>query len=163
MTQQYPQPPQAQMQPVKKKHTVRNVFIILGILAVMGIGGCMAFVGAVGNEVSKSVDAEADRNAPRDVTVGKAFTIGKHETQAGWKVTKDSVLGGFQVSGKVKNVSDATSSSFIHFKFLSASGEVLGNVQCSSGDLEPGQVQALSCSPDGKFGKYAKVTAEATF
>jgi hypothetical protein len=26
---------------------------------------------------------------------------------------------------------------------------------------EPGQTQALNCIPDGKYGKYKKVTAEA--
>ena len=30
-------------------------------------------------------------------------------------------------------------------------------------DLEPGQTQALNCIPDGKYGKYTTVTAEATF
>jgi hypothetical protein len=47
--------------------------------------------------------------------------------------------------------------------FIDKSGEVLGNVQCNSADLEPGQTQALNCIPDGKYGNYTKVTAEATF
>jgi hypothetical protein len=63
----------------------------------------------------------------------------------------------------VKNVSDATSTAFIHPKFIDSSGEVLGNVSCSSDDLEPGQTQALSCISDGDYGKYEKVTAEADF
>jgi hypothetical protein len=66
------------------------------------------------------------------------------------------------VTGKVQNTSDSTAIVFIHFKFLSASGEVLGNVQCGGYDLEPGKTQALNCIPDGTFGKAAaKVTAEA--
>lgn len=44
--------------PPKKKHTVRNVFIVLGILTVLGIGGCMAIVGAIGNEVDKQANTE---------------------------------------------------------------------------------------------------------
>ena len=38
MAQQYPQPQHAHapMQPPTKKHTVRNVFIVLGILASSG-------------------------------------------------------------------------------------------------------------------------------
>jgi hypothetical protein len=69
----------------------------------------------------------------------------------------------FAVAGKVKNTSTATSAAFVHFKFLTATGEVLGNVQCNSSDLEPGQYGDMDCLPDGKFGKYAKITAEATF
>jgi hypothetical protein len=63
----------------------------------------------------------------------------------------------------VKNVSDKTSTAFIHFKFLTSSGEVLGNVQCNSSDLEPEQTETLNCIPDGKFGKYVRITVEATF
>jgi hypothetical protein len=36
-------------------------------------------------------------------------------------------------------------------------------VQCNSADLEPGQTQALNCIPDGKYRKYKRVTAEASF
>ncbi|HEY9354205.1 MAG TPA: MmpS family transport accessory protein [Nocardioides sp.] len=52
--QQPPYPGQQwQQQPPKKKHTVRNVFLVLGILAVLGIGGCVALVAGVGNEIDK--------------------------------------------------------------------------------------------------------------
>jgi hypothetical protein len=161
--QQPPQQPQQwqQQPPPKKKHTVRNVFIVLAALFVLGIAGCVAFLGAVGNEMADEADKQEDRAAPRAVTVGTAFDLGKHQTLAGWTVKNDA--GMFNVTGKVKNISDTTSTSFIHFKFLDAKGEVLGNVQCNSADLEPGQTQALNCIPDGTYGKYAKVTAEATF
>jgi hypothetical protein len=158
----YPAGPQGYPPAPKKKHTVRNVFLVLLVLSVLGIGGCMALVGSVGNEISKGVDEEAQRNAPRDVTVGKAFSIGKHETVSGWTVGQS--VGMFTVTGKFKNVSDSTSAAFVHFKFLSKTGEVLGNVQCNSSDLEPGQTQAMNCIPDGTFSKsYVKITAEATF
>lgn len=49
---------EAPAQPPKKKHTGRNVFIVLSVLTVLGIGGCMAVVGAVGNEVDKQSKAE---------------------------------------------------------------------------------------------------------
>ena len=66
-----------------------------------------------------------------------AFFIGKHKAQAGWKVQPSGYA--CTVVGKVKNISDTTSTSFIHFKFLDAKGEVLGNVSCNSGDVEPGR------------------------
>lgn len=55
MSQQYPQhqPPQYQPPVPKKKHTARNVFIVLGVLVLLGIGGCFAIVGSVGNEIDK--------------------------------------------------------------------------------------------------------------
>lgn len=39
--------------PPKKKHTLRNVLIVLAVLAVVGIGGCAAIVGSIGNEIDK--------------------------------------------------------------------------------------------------------------
>ena len=138
--------------PPKKRRTWLIVLLIILAVMLVGIVGCVALVGTAGKainegiteastEASESEQAEDDRNAPREVTPGKAFTIGSH---------------------KVKNISDATSTAFIHFKFIDSSGEVLGNVQCNSADLEPGQTQALNCIPDGKYGKYKKMTAEAT-
>ena len=79
------------------------VLLILGVLFVVGIGGCAALLNSASNEVQK----QDDRSAPRDVAVGAAFTIGKHQTLAGWKVVNEA--GMFSVVGKVKNVSDATS------------------------------------------------------
>ena len=162
MSQQYPGPPPQQWQvPPPKKHTVRNVLLVLAVLFVLGIGGCVAFLGAVGNDIANETKKQEDRAAPRAVTVGKAFDLGKHQTLAGWSVKNEG--GRFTITAKVKNISNTTSTSFIHLKFIDPKGEVLGNVQCSSGDLEPGQTQALSCIPDGTYGKYAQVTAEATF
>jgi len=156
------QPPTAYPQPPKKKHTVRNVFLVLLVICVLGMGGCVAFLASAGNELAKSVDDSTARSEPQEVTVGKAFSIGKHQTLAGWTVSSEA--GMFSVAGKVTNVSDSTSTAFLHFKFVSKTGEVLGNVQCNSSDLEPKQTQVLNCIPDGQFSKaYAKVTAEATF
>jgi hypothetical protein len=78
----------------------------------------------------------------------------------------DSSLGDaeFQVTGKAKNVSEATSTTFIHIEFIDKSGEVLGNVDCITGDLEPGQTERMSCLSNGQYtSKYEKVTAEADF
>lgn len=50
---QYQQQPYQQQPAPKKRHTVRNVFIVLGVLAVLGVGGCFAIVGSVGNEIDK--------------------------------------------------------------------------------------------------------------
>jgi hypothetical protein len=104
--------------------------------------------------------------APREVAPGKAFTIGSHKVLEGWKVKAEFSFedAEFQVTGKAKNVSEATSTMFIHIKFVNKSGEVLGNVESSTGDLEPGQTERMSCLSDGQHtSKYDKVTAEADF
>jgi hypothetical protein len=164
----YDQPPQ----PPKRRTWL---IALLAILAVMLIGvvSCGALMGTAGKAVTDvsasqqaSQQAEDDRNAPREVTPGKAFTIGSHKVLEGWKVEADSTFGDpeFQVTGKAKNVSDATSTMFIHLKFVDKSGEVLGNVDCSTGDLEPGQTEQMNCLSDGHYtSEYDKVTAEADF
>jgi hypothetical protein len=162
------QPPPQQyggQPPPRKRRKWPIVLGILALLVILGIAGCVALVGGAAKSIDDSLTEAEERAAPREVTEGTAFTVGSHETLAGWKVKKDTSLGDahFNVTGKVKNTSDKTSTAFIHFKFLTSSGEVLGNVQCNSSDLEPGQTEALNCIPDGKFGKYVKITAEATF
>ena len=170
----YPQAPYGQPpQPPKKRRTWLIVLLVILAVMLMGIVGCVALVGTAGKAVTEvsasqqaSQQAEEDRNAPREVTPGKAFTIGSHKVLAGWKVEADSTFGDaeFQVTGRVKNVSEATSTMFIHLKFIDKSGEVLGNVDCSTGDLEPGQTERMNCLSDGRYtNKYDKVTAEADF
>jgi Sec-independent protein translocase protein TatA len=164
----YGQPPQ----PPKKRRTWLIVLLVILAVMLIGLVSCGALIGSAGKaiteastEASQSQQAQDDKNAPREVTPGKAFTVGKHKTLEGWKVEQDTSLGDamFSVTGKVKNISNDTSTAFIHFKFIDKSGEVLGNVDCNSSDLEPGQTQALNCIPDGKYRKYTTVTAEATF
>jgi hypothetical protein len=169
----YGQPPQ----PQKKRRTWLIVLLVILALMLIGIVGCVALIGTAGKAVDEAVtevsasqeaseQAEEDRNAPREVTPGKAFTIGSHKVLDGWNVKADSSLGDaeFQVTGKAKNVSEATSTMFIHIKFISKSGEVLGNVDCSTGDLEPGQTERMNCLSDGQYtSKCDKVTAEADF
>jgi hypothetical protein len=114
----YPQIPYGQpSQHPKKRRTW--LLVLLAIFAVMLIGvvSCGALIGTAGKAVTEvsasqqaSQQAEEDRNAPREVTPGKAFTIGSHKVLEGWKVEVDSTFGDaeFQVTGKAKNVSDAT-------------------------------------------------------
>jgi hypothetical protein len=158
----------------QKRRTWLVVLVLAFAFILIGIVTCVAIVGTAGKtmnvsitkaslEPSLSQQAEDDQNAAPEVTPGKAFTFGKHKTLAGWKVKQDTSLGEvmFGVSGRVKNISDRTSTASIHFTLIDESGEVLGIVQCNSADLKPGQTQALNCIPDGKYGKYKTVTAEA--
>lgn len=51
-----PPAPYQPQQPPKQSHTVRNVFIVLGVLTFLGIGGCTAVAVLVGNEVNKQAN-----------------------------------------------------------------------------------------------------------
>jgi hypothetical protein len=154
-----PLPPSEQM-----RRTWFVVLVIILAFILIGIVSCVTLIGTAdkavnegitqaSTEASKSQHAKDDRNAHRKVTPGKAFTMGKHKTLAGWKVEQDTSLGDamFSVTGNVKNISDGTSTAVINFKFIGKSGEVIGNVRCDSADLQPGQTQALNCIPDGKI------------
>jgi hypothetical protein len=173
----HPGPYSPPPQPPKKRRTWLIVLLVILVVMLIGIVSCVALVGTAGKAVDEAIteasaseeasqQAEDDRNAPRDVTPGEAFTIGSHKVLDGWKVKADTSLGDaqFNVTGKAKNVSEATSTMFVHFKFISKSGEVLGNVECNTGDLEPGQTETMNCLSNGKYTeKYDKLTAEATF
>jgi hypothetical protein len=140
---------------------------------LVGIVGWVAIIVSTGKALNGGItgasaeasqsQAEDDRSAPRMVKPGKAFSVGSHKTLASWAVKRDTRLGHaqFNVIGKVKNISNATSAASIQFKFIDSSGEVLGTVQCNSSDLKPGRTQALNCIADGKYGKYKRMTAEA--
>jgi hypothetical protein len=143
-------------------------FILIGVVSYVALSGSAGEaitkgIPVASREASQSPQAGEDKNVPRRVTPGKAFTVGKHKTLAGWKVERDTSLGDamFSVTGNVKNVGEGKATAYIHFKFIDESGAVLGNVQCNSADLKPGRTQTLNCIPDGKYGKYKKVTAEA--
>lgn len=106
-----------------------------------------------------------DRSKPCEIQVGKPFKLGSHTVLAGWK-TENTGAGsglGMSIIGKAKNTDDKTSTMFVHIKFLKGD-EVLANIMCNTGDLEPGQTEAMNCVADGTYSKsYDKVTAEATF
>jgi hypothetical protein len=138
-------------------------FMLIGIVSYLALIGTAdkAINGGItraSTQASKSQPAEHDRNAPRVVKPGKAFIVGKHQTLAGWTVEEDTSLGNamFSVTGNVKNISDAKSSAFIQFKFIDKSGDVIGNVQCNSADLKPGQSQALNCIPGRQIPQVQK-------
>lgn len=172
---QEPQGPQYYAPPPKKKtHKFRN-FIVFPFLAfIVLIIVIVAASSGGGSDTPNAKDdatttkAPADRGQPRAVAVGKQFTIGKHRLDDGWKMEYQQYLG-TKVTGTVTNVSKSASTAIFHIKFLKGNA-VVGNMQCTSNDLEPNQSEAVECintvSGDTnllKKGTYDKVTAEATF
>jgi len=108
-------------------------------------------------------EGQDDRSAPCAVAVGGAFKLGEHTVLAGWKIKDNGYGTGMTIVGKAKNTGDKTSTMFIHVKFLKGD-EVMANIMCNTGDLAPGQSEAMNCIPDGTYTrKFDKVTAEASF
>ena len=100
---------------------------------------------------------------PCEIHVGKAFVLGKHQVQAGWKVAPSDGLDLPELTAKARNTSDKASAMFVTIKFLRGD-EVVMNISCTTDQLEPGQVQAANCFGGEKFTKkYDRITAEATF
>lgn len=146
----YPQQGYQQQPPPKKKHTLRNIFLVVALLGVLLIGGCVALIGGAANEVSKSIDKsiadEAANDKPKEVTEGKAFEHDDYAVDAGWKVEKQE-FGGVTITGaRVTNNADGEGrSAFLTFTFYNGK-ENLAEVTCTSNDLQTGESSKLDCS-----------------
>jgi hypothetical protein len=144
------QPPQGYYQPgppPKKKHTVRNILLVLVLLFVLFIGGCMALLGTAANEIDKSIKDEEANDKPTAVAAGKAFTHDDFKVDAGWKVSKDG-LGGVTIEGlRVTNDSKEARTALFDFTFYKGK-ENLAEVTCSSNELQGGESSKLDCFGD---------------
>jgi hypothetical protein len=104
---------------------------------------------------------QEDRPAPCVVTVGSAFTLGKHQVLAGWTIV-DSGFG-MTIAGQAKNVSDDASTMFINVRFFRGD-EVIADLTCNTGELLAGQIETMNCLAGGTYTRqFDKVTAEAAF
>lgn len=157
-----------QQQPApKKKHTARNVFIVIGVVLVLMVGGCVALLGSAANEVDKAVTRgeteEGGTNNPKTIKAGKAFEVRGFQYAAGWKVTDDGI-GDVQISGlKVTNKRAKRDSAVVEIKFWKGS-EVLALVDCSTEPILADTTTKLTCtSSDPKPKKYDKITISDSF
>jgi hypothetical protein len=162
-----PQPAYAPPPPQKKKHTFRNVMLVLLGLTVLFIGGCFALVGTAANEIDKSIKADDAKpggdTKPLTIQAGKAFEVDNFNYAAGWRVRKDA-LGGVTVKRlKVTNNRDKKDSAIVEIKFWKGS-EVLALVDCSTEPIAQKTTVTLSCIADDSFPTgYAKITINDSF
>lgn len=147
----YPQGSYQQGPPPKKKHTVRNVLLILGLLFILMVGGCIALIGGAANEIDKAVKEEEENDKPRDVSAGKAFEHDGFKVDAGWEVTKEQFGGATITKLRVTNDSDEERSAMLSFRFYKGK-ENLGEIECSSNQLQAGESSKMDCfSLDSEF------------
>ena len=150
--------------PPKRKHTVRNIILALLVLVILLFAGCLALVGTALNSVDKSVQKRQADNAPRTVKAGQQFTIGNYTVKKGWKVGNDG-SGGFEAKNvRITNTSKESDTVFFTLKVLKGNN-VLANIDCNTGKIEPGQTQAGNCVDlTSKFERgWTRITAESTF
>lgn len=142
-----------QSAPPKKKHTVRNVILVLIALSILFIGGCLALVGGAVNEVDKALQAEAENDKPVEVTEGEAFTHDEYQADEGWRVARDG-MGTATIKGlKVTNEADSARAAQLTFRFYKGN-ENLGEVECTANQMQTGEKSGLQCfSLDEKFPK----------
>lgn len=149
--------------PPKKKHTVRNVMLIVIALLVLFIGGCMALIGgalkSIDDDIKDHENQEGGVNNPITVKVGEAFTIGDAAYSKGWTIKKDA-LDFADVEGlKVTNKGDDEDWPSIEIRLWKGS-ESLADISCGLlEDVPAGATQALDCSGDDPLPSgYDKVT-----
>lgn len=148
-----PQGTHQQVSPPKKKHTVRNVILVILGLMILAFAGCLALVGGVANEVDKAIEEEQANDKPVEVAEGKAFTHDDFEAAAGWKVANEK-FGGATIKGlRVTNNAGEARTAMLTFRFYKGN-ENLAEVECSSNELQTGEVSKMDCvSFDSKFPK----------
>src|SRR3954470_14217581 len=82
-----------QQQPPKKSRTWLWVLLIIGVIMVLGCGGCFAVVGGPLNSADKAIQKHDNQKGGHDnpitITAGKGFTIGDNEYHSGWRMKND--------------------------------------------------------------------------
>lgn len=131
----------------------KKIWIILGVLfglMILICGGCLAVGGLWANEVDKALKEEEANDTPTEVAEGRAFEHDDYAAGAGWKIKTD-VLGSFTITGlKVVNGADEPRSPFLTVRVYDGS-EVLGSIDCSADELQPGDSKVLSCVSTDPF------------
>ncbi len=147
--------------PARKSHLVRNLLIAFGVLFLLLVGGCVAIVAVVSNEVEDAVndDTLGGPNNPLTIVPGEAFEVAGFEYAAGWTLGPDPA-GMLAVDGlEVRNDRDRTDQAFVTISLL-LDDEVLAESTCTSaGRIAEDSTVTLTCvSPDPMPAEFDEVT-----
>lgn len=151
----------------KKSHTLRNVLLGITALVILSFVGCTALIGGAANEVSESIEEDANKpggtDNPLTIVPGEAFEVDGFAYAAGWGVSADT-LGDIAVTDlKVTNNRDSSDSAIVEIKFLQGT-EVLGLADCTTEPIDVGTTVTLSCfSADDFPASYEKITISDSF
>lgn len=158
----YNQPPQ------KKSHTLRNVLLILLALGVLFIGGCAVLFGAAVNSVDSAISEEDKNDTPTAIEDGEAFEHDGFAAKAGWSVVNERFSG-----ANIKNMTvtltddqDTASggrSALLTFRLYDGKN-VVGEISCTSPELQEGESGKLDCFGDGeKLSNYDTIKVADAF
>jgi Protein of unknown function (DUF2510) len=151
-----PQPPQGAFQGAqpdqppapKKKHTMRNVLLLVVGLMVLLVGGCFALLGAALNEADKAIDEEVKNDTPTVVTEGRAFHHDGFAVADGWKV-KPEQFGGATIAGMKVTLEDdqgITSGRDALLTFRLYNGKtVVTEIECNGNRMQEGETSPMDC------------------
>ena len=126
------------VQPVQQSHTARNILIVLGVLFLLFVGGCVALVAVVGNEVNDAVndDKLGGPNNPLTITEGEAFEVDGFEYADGWEIADAPVSGLFQIENlTMTNHRGKADRLFVEIK-LHNGGEIVASATCIGGEFD---------------------------
>jgi hypothetical protein len=167
--QQYPPQGYLQGPPPKKKHTVRNIFLILIGLFILFVGGCMALIGGAATQVDKAIKDEQANDKPTDVAVGKAFEHDGYSVAGGWSLGKEKFINTATIKGlKVSNVKNDASTTggrtaLLTFRLYSGT-ENLAEIICTGKELQEGESSAMDCTSTDKLPKkFEKIRVADVF
>jgi hypothetical protein len=149
------------VQPAQKSHLARNLLIVFAVLFLLFVGGCVAIVAVVGNEVENAVndDTPGGPNNPLTIEPGEAFEVAGFEYADGWTIGAD-VSGLLSVQGlKVHNARGKTDQAFVTISVLQ-DDQVLASTTCTSdGRIAEGLTVSLTCaSSDRMPAEFDEVT-----
>lgn len=149
-------PETAPAQP-KKKHTFRNIMLVMLGLFIAAFAGCAALIGGAVEEADKAISAEEKNDKPTKITEGKAFEHDIWAVKGGWKI-KRGPLGATVTGLRAELTGDAADSPLLTFT-LNKGKQVLASIDCTGPKAQPGQVVRLNnCIPDGKATGYDSVS-----
>ena len=84
----------------KKKHTVRNVILIVIVVFIAGTAGCLALLGGAVDEIDDSIKKD-DARAAKDVTLGACPVKGEFGSHAAKLTIKNSTKKAQSYTGTV--------------------------------------------------------------
>lgn len=151
-------------QPPKKKHTLRNVVLILLGVGILAFAGCAALVGSAVDEVDDALEKEAKNDRPQPIEEGAAFTHDIWQAKAGWRIKVGGPLDMVEIKGlRVENVGGTADTALLTFT-LDRGKNVLASMDCSSPEAQPDQVVRMSCiGDDVPKGKWDTITVKDAF
>lgn len=143
------------------------VLVIVIILVVMllfcgGLGAFIWWIAASVDDVIPDSDRPGGPDNPITVETGESFTIDDFDFQQGWTLTSSS-LGDPDIEDlRTENTGDVSDSINITFTFV-ADNEEMGEVSCSSSNVQPDRTVTASCYGSGDVADYDEIEVSTSW